>query len=88
MNVGDRIYYTGDRANGSSTGTIINYRQPSEYVPESVDVQYDEERFEGDTKFSKMIPISGFTPGPGRRFWLLDEWESEKKKKLQQMLNQ
>ncbi len=35
MKAGDRIYYTGDFANGSSMGTITACNPASKYAPES-----------------------------------------------------
>jgi len=69
--LGTRIYYTGDMANMGSEGTIIKYRPREKYIPESVDIQYDEDRFDGDTRLGKMIPVIAFNPGPGCRFELI-----------------
>ncbi len=85
MKIGDRIYYTGDRANGSSTGTITACNPATKYYPESVDIQFDESRFEGDTMKSKKVLIQNFSKGSGRRFWPLEEWETERQASLKRM---
>jgi len=58
----------------SSRGTITARHPAGRYTPESIDVKYDGKRFDGDSRIGKMIPLSAFNPGPGRRFWLLSEW--------------
>ena len=83
---GTRIHYEGDQANYPSDGTITKYRPADKYTPESVDIEYDETRFEGDSKVSRMVPIACFQPGPGRRFWLLTEWDEEQSKRLTRLV--
>jgi len=85
MRVGDRIYYTGDMSNGSSTGTITACNPATKYAPESVDIKFDESRCEGDTMESRMVFIKNFAPGPGRRFYMLDEWRQEREISLKAM---
>ena len=82
MEVGTRIYYTGDRANMSSTGTITAVHPPHKYGPASVDISYDESRFEGDSLKSRLVPLQAFEPGSGRRFWLLADWENKEAEAL------
>jgi hypothetical protein len=86
MKPGDRIYYTGDMANGSSYGTITAVNEPTKYTQKSVDISYDEERFEGDTKTSRMVPVLCFAPGSGRRFWVAEEYDREQKERMDAML--
>ena len=78
MRVGDRIYYTGDRANGASEGTVTACNPASKYIPESVNIKYDQSRFEGDTMESRLVLLQNFQPGPGRRFYLFEEWVAER----------
>ena len=68
---GTKIYYTGDMANCPSAGIITKYRVATKYTPEAVDIRFDDERFEGDTKNARMIPIVGFGTGAGCRFRIL-----------------
>ncbi len=82
MNVGDRIYYTGDFANGSTEGTITACNPATKYYGESVDIEFDEPRFEGDTMKSRSILLQTFSKGPGCRFWMLEEWEAERQAAL------
>ena len=76
LTVGTRIYYTGDMANMSSYGTITETRDATRYGPAYVSILYDEPRFEGDTLHSSKIPLCLFSPSPGRRFYLAEEWDS------------
>ncbi len=85
MKIGDRIYYTGDRANGSSMGTITACNPASKYIPESVNIKFDESRFEGDKMESRLVLLQNFHPGPGRRFYLSEEWEAERQVALKRM---
>ena len=73
---GTRFYYTGDRANCATYGTITKYRPANKYIPKTVDVEYDDERFKGDTKTQRQVYIANFSVGPGRRFWFADEWDN------------
>ncbi len=83
---GTRIYYTGDMANGSSFGTVTAYRDAGRFNPESVDISFDDERFEGDEKKStRSLPVICFAPGPGRRFWLESEWEADRQARIAEM---
>ncbi len=82
MKVGDRIYYTGDMANGASEGTITACNPATKYSPESVDIKFDESRFEGDKMESKSVYIQNFSPGIGCRFWMLENWYSQRKAAL------
>ena len=82
MKKGDRIYYTGDMANGSSEGTITACNPATAYIPESVDIEYDEPRFGGDTMKSRKVLLQNFSKGPGRRFYLLEEWNAERQAAL------
>lgn len=86
MEKGDRIYYTGDMANGSSEGTILEIVPATKYGPESVWIKFDESRFEGDIKQKGFVYIQCFSPGPGRRFYPLKEWEAERQASLQASL--
>ena len=72
--VGNRVYYTGDRANLPSEATVVATHEAGRYNPACVDLRYDEPRFEGDTCESRMVPLIAFDPGPGCRFWLLEDW--------------
>jgi hypothetical protein len=77
---GTRIYYTGDRANQPSFGTIEKVNPPSKYAPLNYDIRFDE-----DGKVHRGIYYLSFTPGPGRRFYPLTEWQEERRQRLEQM---
>ena len=86
LKVGTRIYYTGDRANGETFGTIVRCREATKYSGESVDVEFDDERFEGDDKLSRGVSILHFEgPEVGRRFFTADEWKAIQDRRLAEM---
>ena len=85
MKEGDRIYYTGDMANMPSAGTITKIRPPDKWGPESYDIKFDEERFDGDALETRGIYKSAFTPGPGRRFMLLEEYTADRERRIEEM---
>ncbi len=85
MKRGDRIYYTGDMANCSSEGTITEVVPATKYGAESVWIEFDDIRFEGDTKKKSNVYIQCFEPGPGRRFWMMDEWETDRQVRIKAM---
>ena len=71
LTVDTKIYYTGDQANCPSYGVITATHERTKYSPESVDIEYDDERFDGDEKKGRKIPISAFSSGPGCRFMVV-----------------
>ena len=73
---GDRVYYTGDMANLPSSGVITKRRPADKYAPISYDVHLN------DGREIKGLYYLSFEPGPGRRFWLLSEWEADRKLKM------
>jgi len=76
LTVGQRIYYTGDMANIEDEGRIVRMRPADRLAPESYDVKLNDGRI-----FRGVYHLS-FDPGPGRRFWPLDEWEAQRKARL------
>lgn len=89
MKPGDRIYYTGDMANMGGYGTITAYHPAGRFNPEAVDIVFDEERFEGDTeKKARMVYVMMFNPGPGRRFWLAEEYDAAQKAQRKTYINE
>ncbi len=82
LKVGQKIYYTGDMANGDSFGEIIKVETISIY-PVTYTIKYEEERFEGDTKISKCILPSSFEKSPGQRFKTIEQYEEERTEKLE-----
>jgi len=78
IRLGARIYYAGDRANAPSYGTIVAVCQ------DSVDILYDEPRFDGDTRLSRGVPLVAFKSAAyGQRFWLADEWKAERERQME-----
>jgi len=80
LTLGERIYYTGDRANAEDAGTIVAIRPPNRWGPECYDVDLDDGRH-----FPAVYGLS-FDPGSGRRFWPLDEWQAHQAKRAEEGL--
>ncbi len=78
MKTGDRIYYTGDMANLESFGHIVKMHPAHVYGPESCDIQ-----LEDPARLLRRVWLMSFDPGPGRRFWLADEWNAEREAHIQ-----
>lgn len=68
---GDRIYYTGDMANIEGEGAVSRVHQPG---PFTSGMQYD--ILMDDGREFRRVFASGFDPGPGRRFWPLNEYHN------------
>lgn len=84
---GDRFYYTGDMANGSSFGTITEVLQPTKYSHLRYRVTFDTIRFEGDTKES-IVEYFSFNKGIGQRFKTMDQYNEEIQNKFEQYYKQ
>lgn len=74
LKVGDRFYYTGDAANGSSWGTVLGRTEDQGLF---FSVAYDDTRFEGDTRTSRRVGSYDFHPGPGQRFKVEAQYRAE-----------
>ena len=72
MQVGDRIYYTGDMANNDGEGTVTSVDATT------VDIAMD------DGREFRRLWATAFNPGLGRRFWLLDEWVEFRRRELEE----
>lgn len=73
---GDRIHYTGDQANSEKDGIIIARKAATNYTPFGYDIAMND----GHTMWC-ISPLE-FEPGRGRRFWLLSEWQEDRKSKM------
>ncbi len=83
---GTRVYYTGDMANFPSYGTVLRCYSATRYTPETVDIAFDEQTFEGDVmRVARRVPVSNFSAGPGCRFWLARDWDARKRAVLAQL---
>ena len=81
---GQRFYYTGDMANLSSWGTIISVKK-DEFCT-SYELEYDDERFDGDDKTGNTF-ASSFNKGIGQRFKTEEQYNQEMKER-QEKFNQ
>lgn len=73
LNLGTRIYYTGDAANIDGFGEIVAVNPPSRFAPGGTfDVRMDDGR-----EFRQLFPAS-FKPSPGRRFIPEAEYRAER----------
>lgn len=80
LQVGVRIYYTGDMANSSDYGVITrrhpidpkwNYRQ--------VDIVTD------DGREWRAVHLVGFQPSPGKRWWLEADYKADRARRVAEM---
>ncbi len=81
MQEGVRIYYTGDMANQSGFGTII------ERLPISPRWGYKQVKIameDGREWFA--IGIESFQPAPGRRFWLDADWQEDRARRIKEFM--
>lgn len=76
---GVRIYYTGDMANQAGSGTIT-LRRPIDprWKYRQVDIAMD------DGRIMRAIGIESFQPMPGRRFWLADDWQADRNRRIEE----
>lgn len=74
LTVGARIYYTGDMANQPAIGTITETRRDRWGF--SVDIGWDAEEGLERKPPTRGLQAAHFSPGPGQRFYLLDEWRT------------
>lgn len=75
MQVGTRVYYTGDAANHPAFGTIAEIHPANRWGGKTYRISLDDGReFDGTT-------TSGFE-GVGRRWWLADEWEANQNRRI------
>ena len=89
--VNTEVYYTGDMANHSGRGFVQNFRQNfrENSMGRSMDIvikgEWDAvtEAYTKDRKFNGLT-MAHFAPGPGRRFWTMDEWRADRKAKIEQ----
>lgn len=77
MQEGVRIYYTGDMANQPGHGAIT-LRRPIDprWKYKQVDISMD------DGRTMRAIGIENFQPAPGRRFWLGDDWQADRERRI------
>ncbi len=78
LEIGTRIYYTGDRANIEGEGAITVIHPHDKWGPESYNIALDDGR-----NLLGIYP-SNFS-GPGKRFWLLDDWEADRQRRITEM---
>ena len=89
--VNTEVYYTGDMANHSGRGFVQNFRENS--MGRSMDIvikgEWDAftEAYTEDRKFNGLT-MAHFAPGPGRRFWTLEDWRADRKAKIEQQQEQ
>jgi len=81
MHYGDRVYYTGDMANVDGYGRIVAMHDADRWSGRSVDVKADDGR-----QWNGLTDLN-FADGPGRRFYLAEEWEAKKRSQFIETLD-
>ena len=77
--IGTEVYYTGDMANQPGRGRVKAHRLSA--FGESMDLEIEGA---GAREFLGLT-MAHFSPGPGRRFWTLEEWRADRKAKIEAM---
>jgi hypothetical protein len=80
LQVGVRIYYTGDMANPSGHGVITRRHEPNKWGYQQVDIQLDD-----GGHLWRGVMLGSFQPAPGRRFWLETDWQADRDAKIAAM---
>ena len=80
IEIGTRIFYTGDRANPEGVGTVTGIRRDSRFGDHLV-IEWDADH-DGATRGQSLVMPCQFRPGPGRRFMTLAERRAEQGVKI------
>jgi len=80
LQIGDRVYYTGDMANAAGEGRVARFNMAPR-MSTTLEIEMD------DGRAFHCVQPAGFAPGPGRRFWPLDEWEADRRRRWEQFLS-
>ncbi len=75
LKIGQRIYYTGDRANVEDFGTIKAIRPANKWAGMSYDILLDDDR-----KFNGVFPNN--FEGIGKRFMTQEEYDKERETRI------
>lgn len=75
--IGTEIYYTGDMANQPARGEVVKHRHSTDWGG-SLDIRLE------DGRECKGIQMSNFS-GPGRRFILWTEYQTERERQIEEM---
>ena len=78
---GQKFYYTGDQANNSSFGEIIEQIPATKYTQFSYKVRYEDGR-------ESTIMHQAFSPSIGQRFKTIEQYNEEREKKMEQFYKQ
>ena len=78
LQIGEKIYYSGDQANIEGFGTITN-TNPNGWYGMQYEITMEDERIK-----KAILPLM-FEKSPGRRFQLLTEYNEEREKIIAQM---
>ncbi len=77
LQLGVRIYYTGDMANSCGSGVI------TERLPINPKWGYREVKIAmDDGRKWFAIGLTSFQPSPGRRFWLETDWQADRDRRI------
>lgn len=77
LKVGQKIYYTGDMANTSDFGEIVNI------INDKWGLRYDVKLNDG--RLFRAVMHLGFDKGPGQRFKTIEQWQEERQESLKRL---
>ena len=90
--VGSEVYYTGDVANPPGKGRVKAHRKSA--GGGSMDIEIEGRDWDTGSwsyakgrEFLRLTPAH-FAPGPGRRFWTLEEWRADRRAKMEALVRE
>jgi hypothetical protein len=78
---GQRFYYTGDQANNSSFGEIVEQISATKYTQFSYKIKFEDGR-------ESVIMHQSFSPSIGQRFKTIEQYNEERANKMEQLYKQ
>lgn len=80
LSTGTAVYYTGDVANQPASGRVVGVVRNARFGDQ---YRLELEDLEGETHIAHLS-LADFQPGPGRRFWLMDDWQEDRNRRIQE----
>ena len=81
LQAGQKIYYTGDMANESSFGEIMEVFPPTKYTYIMYKIKFDNGK-------ERKVEAYGFNKGIGQRFKTIEQYNEERRLGMEKLYNQ
>lgn len=82
LNVGQKIFYTGDMANQEGFGVIESIEPANKWHGECYNIKMEDGR-----EWNKVQPVQ-FFKSPGQRFMTIEQYEQDRKERLERFEKQ